>query len=314
MPALLIGSNALREHGIEIERPKLDIDLIAPMDYIQELLKAKPGAFKEIKHSEDANHLFLFPSDQGLIYDIELAWNDSCSENLIDIVIANNLYKMTDEGFLAVHPSVVLALKVSHKYKKNSRHFRKTMRDIQKLKSLGFKIPKALSAWMKDRKAWTYNYKHPKLDGATKKDFFSDDGINYVFDHDDIHVAVKHLDQPAYRYFQPDGEEVATSKEDFFAAPRAVQLHAVLEESYVLSLERAIVPFKLESYEHRKRAFDTALEKVCTSITSGWFRKFAWDNFDEINEMYDQEYVERFWKEVEAGNVNPFDKEKAIVY
>jgi hypothetical protein len=315
MSALLIGSNALRHYGIGIERANLDVDLIATMDSIKEIIARAPQKFSKIQHSEDANHVYLFPSEKGgMIYDIEIAWLDSVGDQLLDIVLNNGLYKTTEDGFYAVSPGVVLALKVSHKYKKNSKHFLKTMRDIQLLKSLGYKIPKCLSEWMKERKAWTYNYKHPKLDGATKKDFFSDDGIKYVYDHDSIHVAVKHLDQPAYRYFQPEGEEVATSKEEFFAQPERVRLHAVLEESYVLSLERAIIPFDLKTFDQRKKAFDTALEKVCTSITSGWFRKYAWDNFDKINDMYNQEYVDRFWCEVESNNVKPFDPEAKSAY
>lgn len=312
---LLIGSNALREWGIQIERPNLDFDLIAPMDSIKEIIAANPTRFAKIQHSEDANHLFLFPAQKDdRIFDIEIAWPETVSQELIDLVRLNGLCKVADNDWLAVHPSVVLALKLSHKYKKNSRHFTKTMRDIQQLQALGFKVPKVLSDWLKRRKKWTYNYKHPKLEGNTKKDFFNDDGIKYVYDHDSIHVAVKHLPQPAYRYFQPDGEEVHTSKEDFFAQPTQVQLLAVLEESYVLSLERAIVPFNLKTVEQRKKAFDTALEKVCTSITSGWFRKFAWDNFDLVNSMYDQEYVDRFWNEVESGNVKPHNPENGNVY
>lgn len=316
MATLLIGSNALRAYGIPVERVNLDIDLIASMDSIKELIARNPQRFSKIQHSEDANHIFLFPSKKGdVIHDIEIAWLDSCSDTLIDIVLNYGLFKMTEEGWYAVHPSVVLALKTSHKYKKNSKHFLKTMRDIQMLKSLGYKIPKCLSEWLKERKKWTYNYKHPKLEGGvTKSDFFKDDGIRYVYDHDSIHVAVKHLEKPAYRYFQPDGEEVGTSKEDFFAQPEYVRLHAVLEESYVLSLERAIVPFNLETYEQRKKAFDTALEKVCTSITSGWFRKYAWDNFDKINEMYNQEYVNRFWAQVQQGLVKPHNPENSNAY
>lgn len=312
MAALLIGSNALRYYGITVDRPNLDIDLIATMDSIKGIIAQDPSRFVKIKHSDDANHIFMFPRNgNDPIYDIEIAWLDSVSEELIDIVLNNQLVVTTPEGFYAVHPSVVLTLKLSHKYKKNSRHFGKTMRDIQMLKSLGYKVPKCLSDWLKARKKWTYDYKHPKLEGGVSKaDFFKDDGIRYVYDHDSIHRAVKHLDRPAYRFFQPDGEEVGTSKEDFFAQTRQVQLLAVLEESYVLSLERAIIPFDLKTYDQRKKAFDTALEKVCTSITSGWFRKFAWDNFDEVNSLYNQEYVDRFWCEVESGNVKPYVKEE----
>lgn len=312
MATLLIGSNALREWGVEIKRANLDMDLIASMEDIKGIIKSKAEYFAKIDRSDDANHIFLFPRKRtDLIYDIEIAWLDSVSDQLVDIVLNNGLYKMTAEGYYAVSPAVVLTLKLSHKYKKNSHHFLKTMRDIQMLRRLGYKVPKCLSGWLKDRKKWTYDYKHPKLEGGVSKaDFFKDDGIRYVYDHDSIHEAVKHLDRPAYRFFQPDGEEVGTSKEDFFAQPREVQLLAVLEESYVLSLERSIVPFELKDVVKRKKAFDTALSKVCTSITSGWFRKFAYDNFDEVNRLYNQEYVDRFWAAVARGEVKPYVKEE----
>lgn len=41
-----------------------------------------------------------------------------------------------------------------------------------------------------------------------------------------------------------------------------------------------------------------ALEKVCTSITSGWFREYAYENYYEVVAMYHKlgknDYIKRF--------------------
>jgi hypothetical protein len=54
-------------------------------------------------------------------------------------------------------------------------------------------------------------------------------------------------------------------------------------------------------------SFLKALEKVCTSITSGWWREFAWENYEAALAMHDRNYVDRFWKAVEAGTVGPYE-------
>jgi len=59
------------------------------------------------------------------------------------------------------------------------------------------------------------------------------------------------------------------------------------------------------------QAFDMALMKVCTSITSGWFREFAWENYDAVQSMYSDRYVEKFQHGKLEGVVKPFDKSRA---
>jgi hypothetical protein len=39
-----------------------------------------------------------------------------------------------------------------------------------------------------------------------------------------------------------------------------------------------------------------ALDKVCTSITSGWFREFAWQNYDEVVKIYHHQSQEDYWQ------------------
>jgi hypothetical protein len=60
----------------------------------------------------------------------------------------------------------------------------------------------------------------------------------------------------------------------------------------VIAAERMLIPsnWKYSS----KLAYIRSLEKVCTTLTSGWFRDFAIDNYPEILKLYDHskfEYV-----------------------
>jgi len=315
---VLMGSDALRAHGIEVNRKKLDCDLVCtPEDFItyvkscltdrKVIVKAEP-----LKDGDKMCAKVFDPDEKSVfVYEAELAWEGSMAEEFIGLVHADTETKIILKGdFTILVPSlnVLYMLKMSHRYLKNSPHFLKTMSDIHMLRKLGCEIPKSWKKWYKKRIKATYTYSHPKLN-VSKKNFFSDDNIDYVYDHDSIHEAVKHLDTPAYDKFKPDSAEVFTSKDMFFKMPKTWQLLATLEESYVLSLERAIIPFDIKDEEGRKRAFNTALMKVCTSITSGWFREFSWENYYTVLGMYDQEYVERFWKAVSEDRVKPFKKD-----
>jgi len=134
-----------------------------------------------------------------------------------------------------------------------------------------------------------------------KQDFFNKDDIDYVYDHDSIHWAIKHMNRPAYEFFKADAAEVMCSRDLFEAQPENVKLNAVLEEAYVLALERSQIPFQGEITP--ERSFKVALMKVCTSITSGWFREFAWENYYQVLARYSDDYVDRFWTGVQSGVV-----------
>lgn len=304
---LIIGSSALVRRGIDIGRIPVDCDIIArPSDALEYIMGMVKGKEYKISYSSDVRYIYAIPVDKNdKIFEVEIAWPETTALSLLEILESRG------RGMVSTATvNEVFALKASHKYKKNSAHFQKTRKDIMVLRAAGARIPKYLKEWYKERVRETYNYKHPKLKGVKKDEFFSDDGIRYVYDHDAIHEVVKHLDRPAYRFFQPDGEEIHTSKEDFFAQPHSTRILAVLEEAYVLSLERSIIPFTLWGDEQKMRkAFDIALEKVCTSITSGWFRKFAYDNYDEVASLYNNEYVYRFHAMTASNSIKLHQKE-----
>lgn len=205
---------------------------------------------------------------------------------------------------LIAKPFTCFIMKLSHRYKKDSPHFDKTRRDILWFKSIGMSYPfdRVFSPFeqvLKNREAQTYKNKLPNLNQG-KQNFF-DSSVNYVYDHDTIHEAVKHLDRPAYTYYIREGSEVFCSKDKFFDLPQIVRLYGVLEESYVLALERAVIPHGTDPL----RAFTIALEKVCTSVTSGWFREFAYNNYDAVFAMYHESYVDKFKKALDNGQIKP---------
>lgn len=130
-------------------------------------------------------------------------------------------------------------------------------------------------------------------------EFFNGDGVAYLYDHDEIHESVKIDSAPAYTNFQSDNAEVMCDMKKFFELPEQIRLNAVYEESCVLALERSIIPFGTD-YE---RAFVMALEKVCTSITSGKFREYAWENYYTVRDMFNPETFDRFFEHVANDQV-----------
>jgi hypothetical protein len=200
---------------------------------------------------------------------------------------------------------LLFALKSSHKHLKNSPHFWKTLKDYHRMKAVGATIRPEYMDFYKLREKETYTYSHPKLN-QDKKSFFADDAIDYVHDHDSIHAAVKIMDKPAYTYFAKDGEEVQSSKKKFFECNRDVQLLSVVEESAVLAVERSLVPHP--GVLTVQQAWGMAFSKVLTSITSGWWRAFAYDNAFDALKLYPADYWDKFNVGLANGTVKPFKK------
>lgn len=128
--------------------------------------------------------------------------------------------------------------------------------------------------------------KHPKLN-QSKSEFFGKEKYD-IFDHDDLHKAVAWENVPMYTKFLKG--EVEVDKAAFDALPFSYKLACAYEECAVLSLERSLIPFFYlpdKSYMGDKETFLYALYKVCTTITSGWFRDFCILNYQAIIDFYD---------------------------
>lgn len=292
---LLIGSYALGNHFV-LDKPPLDLDFICTIEDYEQLV-----AFgkKEITSTYPTSpSSMVIKWEDGSISEYSIAWPGTTNEELL------KLFEQ-QVGVPVATPEVLLMLKLSHRYKKNNPHFLKTMRDIQFLRSKGVTLSKELKALLKRREKETYTYAHPNLSQG-KQSFFKESDKLYKYEHDDIHVAVADLGIPAYTLFSMDGQEVKVDKKKWLALPREEQLRAGLEESYVLAIERSLIPHP--GVKTPKEAFDMALEKVCTSITSGWFREFCWENYDAIQSLYDESYYAKFLAALDAGQIREFGK------
>lgn len=295
---LTIGSWAIKNQVSSYSKEPKDIDYISSMqEYMNcvEFFKAKQILNKAYPASGDCMVIKLIPGDHKfpLIQEFNIAYENSTNAMILEYC------KGQDNAPL----DVLLMLKLSHRYKKNSPHFIKTMRDIQYLRNLGVELNSVLTNILKLREKETYNYAHPNL-MQNKNHFFVNDESFYVYDHDDIHKAVAITHQPAYMYFKPEDSEVMVSKKMWNECDHYIKLLAGLEESMVLAIERSLMPHP--GILTPKQAFDVALMKVCTSITSGWFREFCWENYDAIQNLYDESFVDKFNKAVSENKIKPF--------
>lgn len=277
---LVIGSKALEHHGVKFYHRELnsnEIDVICTEEEHNLLLNK---AERIIVQGGDKP---IAPVIDGIIHDCEIRENGKSNDFLWHV--ATDDHKGFGEYSYAT-PEWIYFLKMSHRFLKNSPHFYKTMQDIKAMREMGIGFPKdpIVKELFKQREAETYVYDHPKLN-QNKKEFFDTPGVEYTYDHDSLHTAVAVYDKPAYSYYKDDEAEVMCSKEKFDLCPLQMRLAGVVEESMVLALERCLVPFEWNT-EPRK-AFLMALEKVCTSITSGWFRSWAYDHYDEAVEFFD---------------------------
>lgn len=287
-----------------VGRVSKDLDLLCTLDQFRNYVGQHPTII-------DKGHAFIKTPDR--IYDAEIIWPDTLSQELHNLIVSDPNSRW-DFDLNAWLPSlnVLYMLKMSHRFKKNSPHFLKTMRDIQKMREAGAVIEPRYEDFYNRRMAATYWYQHPNLN-RTKEEFFNPEDSFYVYDHDSIHEAVAIGCNPAYTYYAVDGTEVLSSKDKFFnAVTQQIRCRGVYEETCVLALERSQIPndFKIS----RIWSFKKALEKVCTSITSGWFREFAWENYDYILEMYysmnenDRNYVDEFHRN--KDKLRPYEGRK----
>lgn len=284
---IVIGSRALMQH-VPLQRAPEDLDVVGTYAEFARLSRR----CKRQRPVEGGKKYQMFLGK--IPVEFEITWPGSTAE-----MIAQQVYHdpqrmqrtIFGETFAVASLDLLLTLKMAHRFKKHSKYFLKTMRDIHLLRSRGAKVPENCGSLLAARTAEAMNYAHPKLN-VSKADFFNPN-VQYIYDHDSIHKVMAIGTQPAYTWFKPVDSEVLTSRKMFEALPLETRRHAVLEESYVLALERSQVPHRGKITP--RDSFLIALERVCTSITSGWFREFAWENYDAILMLYDNKYADRFF-------------------
>lgn len=296
---IIVGSQALIRAIGPVRKPS-DVDIFGTVPQAENFLVNILGDELRKKQDKGNGKVVLF-GYKGSIVEVDTL-TFGCNYDLYHAMMLDH---DKHQGIPHANIHWQLFLKLSHRYKKDSPHFLKTMQDIHLLRLAGANLPEGYELLFKSREAETYTYLHPNLNQG-KDTFFDASESFYKYDHDSIHRAVAVKGVPAYTLYMQDGAQVQTSKEKFFALPEETRLNGVLEESYVLALERSLIPYDFKP--NPKQAFDMALSKVCTSITSGWFREFAWENYFKVQSMYNANFVDKFQANLDRGWILDFER------
>lgn len=122
----------------------------------------------------------------------------------------------------------------------------------------------------------------------SKEDFFND-AVKKKHDHDWLHELYAHYDAPLYTKMQTDSSLAWCDKKLWDTFTHEEKVKCCAEEAYVIATERFLVPSDWQMYP--KLAYLIAVDKICTTLCSGWFRDFAIDNYPAIQNIYDKNKI-----------------------
>jgi len=287
---LIVGSKALKFHFPKYPRKVNDIDIIGYTDDVntlssllvpQEIIKGKHTVLlKNISNKTE-----IFDTDN---VEVLLADNSKSLKRYMDY----------DSQNLFASKETLYSLKKSHihfsiKFKKHIHdycflHERLNGEDI--LKS----ITEINHQETEERLG---KLKTPSLNKSVKEFFGqSEKFVKSYFIHDDVHRVMSYYDIPLYEKMQSNKDLAKCDENKWRVFPYEDKCKCVLEEAYVIALERKILPmiFGGGKFYTSDEAFDWALMRICTTLCSGWFREFATNNYFIIKMLYNSEYVEKF--------------------
>lgn len=297
---IIIGSKALSFYINDIKYQ--DIDLIGcynDVEYLSSILS--PKNIKEGTHSV-------------ILCDINTRYNDLYDTKNIEIHLIEksesfklySKYSNPEGKEIKLAPlEVLFSIKKSHihyplKFEKHIKHYCLMFDALNGVDKLDY-ITKIR---IKETEERLGKIKTPSLK-KTSKEFFgqSEKFVKSFFIHDDMHKIVSHYDIPLYEKMKDEGDLVFCSKERWNNFSLEDRIKTVLEEAYVIALERKILPmlFSGGDYWKDEEAFKWALMRICTNLTSGFFREFATNNYLRIFDSYNINYVLDFLEKYNSG-------------
>jgi|GEM_PF-3600826 len=279
MKAALIGSAAYRE----VFSDNQDIDLLADQDFATWLLFQYPA---ETTQELPLATTYMTKIDDKIV-EVRVPHPGTAHAKVLEL--ATGQIEILDFKVCQVSLPMLAALKkshliVPHRWERHIEQYSriKGMLGVEKFKPSEWG-PQVEAVYKQHRaEILQFAKPHPKLN--TQKNYFFEEASYKVFDHDTIHQAIALGPVPAYTLMQ-DGE-VWCSREKWDGLTQQQKLHCAQEEASVLALERSIIPalFLGKTFRGAQWAYEYALSKVCTTITSGWFREFAIEHYDFVKE------------------------------
>lgn len=294
---LIIGSTAMKYHGYEV-MPK-DLDIVMYPENIMKYIYDKRLTIRKITDT-----CISCNGETGQTEIFIAQSNNSWSDYLIEEGINRYDYKFLPK---IASKEILLSIKAGHihfpvgqrKFEKHIKYYDMLLKDLKEDK---YKDTLTASHF-KSTEDRIGKLKTPSLNRSEDK--FFDNKVKCFFQHDDLHKVVAHFEKPLYEYMKGEGK-VLCSEAKFNEFDPVRKLLCVLEEAMVIALERKIIPvlFGVEQkYCTADEAMKYALYRISTTLTGGWFRKFATDNYVELYNIYDRNYVITFLNDWQEGKI-----------
>lgn len=298
---LVIGSHAMAYHmgqaGLPFRKP-VDLDLIATKEMIERVVKQ--WGLVDLKQT-GPNHMMAKVSIIGQPVEFDIAEiGNSNWEYLMQPRPGYPKLEVIDERITIASTEMLYSIKRSHRFL--PRRWEKHIRDYHLLKQ--FVPVDQMPEITEQRRKEQSKAKHISLK-RTKDEFFDDDVSNHVFEHDQIHEVMAHRARPMFEYIQKEPGVVTCDKNKWAALTPVEQRQCVLEEAYVIALERGIIPMLYEGKRmaDSESALQWALMRIGTTLCSGWFRDFAVESYPTIWDERNRTYVDKFLAAVETGKI-----------
>lgn len=279
MKALLIGSRA--EYRA---KSNSDWDYIVKSCDVREFvsfIRTQFGPIVQEKPIDSSHAVVKFKS--GVIVEYEIAYIDSSGADILD------LYPDKRATSVASYETMY-TIRESCRYR-DFHGFHKNMLALDAYQIMSSQMSDYAEILQKRRKEYQLR---PNISLNKSKEQFFTDNISYIYEHDSLHEIFSFDGTPAYQCILSG--QVIACKEKFSALPDYKKDWCVIEEALVIATERAYIPFvghidvNDPAYAHLK--FRTALQKICTTLTSGWFREYASKNYVRLSTP--GSYVNRF--------------------
>lgn len=322
---VIVGSAAMKYHFPNAREPKdidiimyeKDLDAFMRMDASMELVKRNENAaiIKVLDYNKEKQCM------TKIVYEVLFA----DKVELYQKILKDKIFRVCDNdtGEWYVQSMMLYYIKKAHiHFPQLSHKFEKHIQDLvflRKMHSRGaytdyefclnyhidiFNNPFYVDMHRKTTEERLGVIKTPKLFNKPVDEFFdqSKEHVKSYYIHDNMHKAMAHNPgNPAYEQMQKDKSKADCSKDLWEKMGLQSKQHCVLEEAYVIALERKILPQMFEDIETKYdelAAFKWALMRICTNLCSGWFRWFACVNYEEVMKQYNPDYVKIFFKKI----------------
>ncbi len=293
---LIIGSRALNYHFPNLIKELNDWDYIATEKEVHEWFDNK-NITPIIK--EYTNLKVYTTIIDNINYEFEIAEEGYSAWDYLD------LSKNKEGTYEWANLNILYSIKKSHIHQPinwykhiDDYHFLKKILIIDHLEEITKKRSKETDIRLNTR---TPNL-NQSVDEFVKE---SQNILNRIFDHDDLHKIVAYYEHPLYFKIQPSHDRVMCSKDLWEELNYEDKIKCVLEEAYVISLERKIVPmlFQQGNFYTKETAVKWAIMRICTTLASGWFRDFSINNYYEILKRINYNFLDIFFEKYEKNTI-----------